>query len=209
MRIKHIIVVTIYFLVFINAASKIFLLRSIDPSLSFRKLVKVCLNATVVAFVILLLFTGTGTMLFKQVLHINLYSIKIAGGVVLFIVGLHAVGRGAFFEKDTSTTEGSDLNFSIVPLGSPLIASPAAITGAISLSSETCMIPVMFSLFLALGLNLSLMLTSGEIGRTLLYFHIIGATIRITGVLVAGIAVQMILSGLGDWGVSGARHWGF
>ena len=207
MGIKHIIVVTIYFLVFINAASKIFLLRSIDPPLSFRKLVKVCLNATVVAFVILLLFTGT--MLFKQVLHINPYSIKIAGGVVLFIVGLHAVGRGAFFEKDTSTTEGSDLNFSIVPLGSPLIASPAAITGAISLSSETCMIPVMFSLFLALGLNLSLMLTSGEIGRTLLYFHIIGATIRITGVLVAGIAVQMILSGLGDWGVSGARHWGF
>src|SRR5512140_1298863 len=89
----------LYFLALINPASKVFLLCSIDPRPTRRELVQLALKSTLVAFLILLLVIVAGTPLLQYVFRVQLYSLKVAGGVVLFIVGLSAIQRGRFHES--------------------------------------------------------------------------------------------------------------
>ncbi len=50
-----------------------------------------------------------------------------------------------------------------------------------------------------LAVNLILMLSSTWISGFLNRFHVIGPLIRIMGLIVAAVAVQLILGGIGDW----------
>ncbi len=54
-------------------------------------------------------------------------------------------------------------------------------------------------LSLALLANLALMLLARRIGGLLERLHATGPLIRITGLVVAAVAVQMILNGLAEW----------
>jgi multiple antibiotic resistance protein len=190
---------TIYFLALINPVSKVFLLSSLNPSLSHKELFKVSLNSSFAAFIILSLFTAAGLFLFKSIFKIDLYSLKVAGGIVLSIIGFRAVTRGVFYEKAVERKISSEVEFSVVPLGAPLIAGPGTITGAISLSSEQGFWIAIVSLSIALLVNFFFMLGSFWIGKGLQKIHAIGAVIRITGLVVSAIAVQMIFNGLREW----------
>ena len=55
------------------------------------------------------------------------------------------------------------------------------------------------ALVLALAVNFVLMLFSLPLGRLLRYLHLVGPLIRITGLIVSAVAVQMILSGASEW----------
>lgn len=87
---------TLYLLALINPISKIFLLSSMEPPLAGKILIKVSLRATCYAFVILLALTLAGKFLLSVVFHVELYSLKVAGGTILFALGLNAVRHGAF-----------------------------------------------------------------------------------------------------------------
>lgn len=193
----------LYFLALINPASKVFLLCSIDPRPTRGELVQLALKSTLVAFVILLLVIGIGTPLLESVFHVQLYSLKFAGGVVLFLVGLSAIQRGRFHE---SAQRGKPDDLSIVPLGAPLIAGPGTITAAISFSSEHGWGSATLAMTIALVLNLGLMLMAFPIGRQLERIHATGPLVRITGLIVAAVAAQIALDGLHDWLTLQARH---
>ncbi len=51
----------------------------------------------------------------------------------------------------------------------------------------------------AILVNFGLMICALPINRGLLKMHLAGPVIRITGLVVATVAIQMILSGLGEW----------
>jgi multiple antibiotic resistance protein len=195
MELKSIIENSLYFLALINPTSKIFLLSSFQPPFTPAAIRRVSIQSTIVAFLILLALTAVGNFLFHTVFRIEVYSLKVAGGIVLFMVGLNAVRKGSFYEKES----GPAADFSIVPLGAPLIAGPGTIAAAISFSSEQGVIPAMTALTFALLVNFILMLAAQKIGRLLERLHSTGPLIRITGLIVAAVAVQMILGGLGDW----------
>ncbi len=199
MNTELLIVNAIYFLALINPVSKVFLLSSLNPQISQRELIKISINSSIAAYIILCLFTGAGLFLFSTVFKIDLYSLKIAGGIILSIIGLRAVTRGAFYEKAIDRKISSELEFSVVPLGAPLIAGPATITGAISLSSQHGFFLTIVSLTIALLINFFFMIGSFWIGKALQKIHATGAVIRITGLIVSAIAVQMALNGLKDW----------
>ncbi len=185
----------LYFLALINPVSKVFILCTLQPPCSRRELVMLSARSTAVAFLILLVLTICGDFLLRDVFRVDIYSLKIAGGLVLFLIGLTAVRRGRFFEETLTRT--SDI--SIVPLAAPLIAGPGTMTGAISYASEHGMIATLIGITLALAINLIIMLFSGRIGEILERVHATGPLIRITGLIVAAVAVQMMLDGLGKW----------
>ncbi|HCE44101.1 MAG TPA: MarC family protein [Lentisphaeria bacterium] len=187
---------TLYFLALINPASKIFLLSSIDPPIDRKKLFGLSVQSTVVAFIILLMVTFIGSFILRSVFHVEIYSLKVAGGIILFIIGLQAVRNGRFYE---SSLHGSLSDISVVPLGAPLIAGPGTITAAISLSSSSGLWLTTSAITLALALNFLMMISSTWIAKILGRFHVIGPLIRITGLIVAAVAVQMVLGGIGDW----------
>jgi multiple antibiotic resistance protein len=186
----------LYFLALINPASKIFVLCSIQPRPARAALTRLATKATVVAFAILCLVAAGGTPLLKHVFHVELYSLKVAGGVILFVVGLMAVQRGRFHE---SALRGKPDDLSIVPLGAPLIAGPGTITAAISFVSEKGLPGTLAALAVALLLNYGIMLLAFPIGRCLERIHATGPLVRITGLIVAAVAAQIAFDGLADW----------
>ena len=186
----------LYFLALINPASKVFLLCSLEPRPSGRELRQLAVKATGVAFSILFGVALLGSPLLRYVFHVEMYSLKVSGGVILFMVGLLAVQRGRFHE---SAQRGKPDDLSIVPLGAPLIAGPGTITAAISFSSEHGFAITLLSLAAALGLNFGIMLSAFPIGGWLQRVHAIGPLVRITGLIVAAVAAQMVFDGLHEW----------
>jgi len=187
---------SLYFLALINPASKIVLLSSMQPRCSRTGLWAVSIRANTVAWLILIVLCVAGNLVLEVVFHVNLYSLKVAGGVILFIIGLTAVRKGRFYEEDLHGRPG---DISIVPLGAPLIAGPGTITAAISFASANGLAITILALTLAILVNLLLMALSFEIGDLLERIHATGPLIRIAGLVVATVAVQMVLSGLGEW----------
>jgi multiple antibiotic resistance protein len=185
-----------YLLALINPASKIFLLSAQQPPFSRTELTKVALRSTVVAFIILGTLAWTGDFILTHIFQVKLYSLRVAGSVVLFLVGLSAVRNGRFYEE-SAMQNLSDI--SIVPLAAPLIAGPGTITAAISYASIHGLWITVLSLSMALIVNLLGMLASRRIGRLLEKVNAIGPLVRITGLIVMAVAVQMLLTGVGDW----------
>lgn len=186
---------SLYFLALINPPSKVFLLSSMDPPYSRAELLKVSVTASSVALVILLLLSGIGHFILHEVFRVEIYSLQVAGGIVLFIIGLTAVRKGRFFEQDFHGAT----DISIVPLAAPLIAGPGTITAAISFAATQGVAITALSLTTALAVNFLVMLMSVWIGRILERLHAFGPLIRITGLIVTAVAVQMTLSGLSQW----------
>jgi multiple antibiotic resistance protein len=146
--------------------------------------------------VILLSFIFVGNFVMTDIFHIQIYSFKIAGGAVLLYRGFEALNKGLFFElKENQKLE----EMSIVPLASPMIAGPAAIAASVSFPATYGIAITSLSVLIAVAVNLAFMVTSQYISRFLDRHHIMGALIRITGLIVATIGVQMALDGIADY----------
>lgn len=186
-----------YFVALVNPASKVFLLSSWEPPLTAPQVRQVAIRSTAVALTILLVLAAAGRLILQRVFHVDLYSLNIAGGVILFLVGLNAVRQGRFHERMSAGSSLTDL--SVVPLAAPLIAGPGTITAAISFATLHGFAATAGCIAAALGANLLLMLASLPVGRWLERIHATGPLIRIAGMIVAAMAVQMVLTGVADW----------
>ena len=180
----------------INPISKIFMISTINEKTDSEGLRRIILRSSVVALVILLSFIFLGNFLLTTLFHIQIHSFKIAGGVVLMLRGFEALNKGLFFEiKYNQKLE----DLSIVPLASPMIAGPATITAAVSFPAKYGMIITAAAVTIAVAVNLIIMLITPLISGTLARHNIMGALIRITGLIVATLGVQMALDGFAEY----------
>ena len=124
-----------------------------------------------------------------------MHSLKTAAGIILFFVGYHALNKGVFFEVDEKKKH-EDL--SLVPLASPMIAGPATITAAISLNTEHGYLLGASCITLAILGNLLVMLLYRHVSSFMVRYQLMGALVRITGLIVTAISVEMVFSGIED-----------
>ncbi len=192
---NQILVNLLYILALLNPVSKVAVL-SATSSEELQDLRGVVLKSTLVAAGILLGVMFFGQIILRDIFHVELYALRIAGGAVLLITGFNALRKGLFFEKDTHA-RFADL--AIVPLACPMIAGPATIAASLALAARLGLWIPLCAIFLALGINAVIMLFSQIIGRVLIKFNILGAVIRITGLIVMTMGVQMVLDGMGQW----------
>ncbi len=186
----------LYFLAIINPISKVFVLvSSIESGTCFKKITMLSLKATCVATIILIPLPIAGNYIFQNLFHVDIYSLRIAGGVVIFTIGMTAIRKGRFYDKNLR----GGVDISIVPLGAPLIAGPGIIAASIAFSSSHGGIITVTALALAIWINFIIMLFSKWIGDFLNKVCATGPLIRITGLIVAAVAVQMMLTGVGTW----------
>mgnify|MGYP000058457499 CR=1 FL=1 len=179
---------TVYLLALLNPASKVLFLSTYEPSLTSKHVFELSWKSSLAALGILVSFAIIGQFVLKDIFRIDMYSLKITGGFVLFFVGWTAVNQGRFFQKREHDMREDFNELSIVPLAAPLIAGPGTITVAISFAAEYGHAACITALTLALALNFVFMLFSLPVGRLLRFLHLVGPLIRITGLIVAAVA---------------------
>lgn len=167
-----------------------------DAAMRFRVAVK----ATLVAMGILLVFAIGGDDLLQAV-GIRLFSLKISGGILLFLFGLRMVmspsaSNAAARETGLAALEDQ----AVFPLAMPITAGPASILTTVILidragGNYAMQGAIMGMVVLVLLAGLLLMLASGRVSRLL---GRQGAEIlyRIMGLLLASLAVEMVIDGL-------------
>jgi len=187
---------TLYLLALINPVSKIFILSVFSKKFSPLQIRSISFRSSVIALLILLVFAFAGNIILTVVFHVQLYSFQIAAGVILFVMGFKALSKGIFYEIDSAARVPE---VSVVPLASPMIAGPATITAVTTFAVQYPMAVVLISTTIAIAVNLGFMLISRWISKFLTRLHLMEALIRITGLIVATMAVQMVLNGAGNW----------
>ena len=185
-----------YLIVLINPISKVFFLASADEAKQGHELRVVSVKASVVAFLILFSFIILGKIIFSQIFHIDIFSFQIVGGLVLFTLGYRALTKGVFYETDENHRL---VEQAVVPLASPLIAGPATITAVIALTAQNGILLTTTATFIAIAVNFVFMLASVGLYKILKHYNLVGALIRLTGLIVSTISVQMILEGVRSW----------
>lgn len=187
---------TLALVALINPISKIFIISTLAPRTTGDEMKHIIIRSSIVALVILLSFIFLGNFMLTRFFHIQIYSFKIAGGLVLAFRGFEALNKGLFFEiKYKQKLE----DLSIVPIASPMIAGPATITAAVSFPSKYGIKITAVAVVIAVAFNMLIMILTPLISDGLSRHNIMGALIRITGLIVATIGVQMALDGFAEY----------
>jgi len=199
MNLAQIIENSLYFLVLVNPITKVLFVTSRYPAYLPRELKSISIRSTIAAFLILVILASIGDFLFIKIFRVEIYSLSVAGGIILFIIGLKAVNKGKFFESGSENDSSKDI--AVVPLAAPLIAGPGAMTAAISFASINGSITTIICIAVATLINFACMLFSFQISRILDKFNATETLIRITGLIVTAVAMQMIFAGCTTWAI--------
>jgi multiple antibiotic resistance protein len=159
-------------------------------------------KAAAIALGICVLFALVGAK-FLEVMGIELSSFRIAGGTLLFLIALEMVFAHPSGTRSTTPEREEALkreDISVFPLAFPFIAGPGALATILLTAGEIGGRPVLFAGFLGVvtlvvGLCWILMLAAP---RLMTVLGVTGANVmsRLSGVVLAALAVQFIVDGI-------------
>lgn len=166
---------------------------------TFRR--QVAIKTVVTAGAVILLFVIAGEFLL-QVFHITLPALKIAGGLILLLFALHMV----LGDEKKGDAEGAapSTDIAVYPLAMPLMATPQGIVAIVTLaaSADTMRenVGLLVMVLIILAINLVVLLLADKIIKFIgpAALLVIG---KIVGILLAGLAVQLMISAGTDLGL--------
>ena len=156
---------------------------------SSAEISKQAVTAVAVAGFLLYIFLFFNFFIF-DILGISLPSFQVAGGFLLFILGMQmALGIDIGRPKDHSPSAAG------VIIGTPLLCGPGAITTVILLVTDMGILIPAVAIALSLGATWIILRFSAEIQK-LLGDCVTEIMARVLGMLVAAIAVKIIADGI-------------
>lgn len=164
------------------------LLKPLPP----RRRRRVLAREMLIALAVLLAFLYGGQYVL-QLMHLRQESISIAGGIVLFLIGLRMIfpsPQGLLGELP----EGEPF---IVPMAIPLVAGPSGMAAVMLLASTE---PARMADW-SLALLLAWLVTASLLSAAFVLYRVLGPRVlvameRLMGMLLVAVSVQMSLDGL-------------
>ena len=157
-----------------------------------RRLVLV--RELLIALAVLMAFLWGGIHVLEA-MHLRQESVSIAGGIVLFLIGIKMIfpGPGGMFGE----TEAEPF---IVPMAIPMIAGPSAMASVMLLGSQEPARMGDWSLALALawGATAVILFSATYLYKALGQAFLV-AIERLMGMLLVAISVQMLMDGVAAW----------
>ncbi len=152
----------------------------------------VLIRELLIALAVLFIFLWAGKYVL-QAMHLRQESVSIAGGIVLFLIGLKMIfpsPEGMFGE-----TEGGEPF--IVPMAIPLVAGPSGMAAVMLFSTQypDRMLDWSLALFIAWFATALILLSATSLYK-LLGKPVLVAVERLMGMLLVAISVQMLLDGV-------------
>jgi MarC family membrane protein len=154
----------------------------------------VLLRELLIALAVLMAFLWGGIHVLHA-MHLRQESVSIAGGIVLFLIGIKMIfpGPGGMFGE----TEAEPF---IVPMAIPMIAGPSAMASVMLLGSQEPDRMGDWSLALALAWGgTAVILFSATYLYKALGQAFLTAIERLMGMLLVAISVQMLMDGVASW----------
>jgi multiple antibiotic resistance protein len=182
----------------IDPIGNVAIFAGLTASLTRAERRRTALRATIYATVILVVAVVAGQIILDAI-GIHLHSLKVAGGIILFLFGLQMLFGRMDASKAAAPEPGRDL--AVFPLAVPSIAGPGAMMAVILLTdndvytvAEQAQTGVV--LLVVLSLTYILLLFSDAILR------IIGRQgaailVRVMGIILCSLAVEIVLTTLG------------
>ena len=191
-------------LIIVNPSSTLALFSVITSKSTKNERKLMAKNAVKYAALLLIIFALAGSSILNF-LGIEIYSLRIAGGILLSFVGLDMVRRGSQFgESDPGKEHKADL--ALVPLAMPSLSGPGAITVTIvgmknltvNMSWVFAILIAIVSIIITMIITYMIFMSSGFIIRVLGNKGMDAFT-RVMGLLTVAIAVQFALTGIASW----------
>jgi len=190
--------------IIVNPSSTLALFSAITSKYSKIERKKIAKNAAMYAAILLIIFAVAGSSILEY-LQIEIYSLRIAGGILLAFVGLDMVRRGEQF-GESPPGKGQKADYALVPLAMPSLSGPGAITVTIvsmkALTVENswgiAIIIAFASILLTMFITYLIFLSSGVVIKALGKKGMDAFT-RVMGLLTVAIAVQFALTGIAEW----------
>jgi len=179
-------------LALINPIQKIFVINSLQERLTDKELRYISVKSSLTAFIILMFFLFLGNLIFTYIFRIQLYSFRVTCGMVLVYSGWVALHQGVLINIDKNVRIQ---DISSVPIAIPMIAGPGTITATVTFPAQYGSLVTVLAVFAALVVNLIVMLYAKNIGRAMIKLNILSPFIRIIGLIIATIGIQMIFDG--------------
>lgn len=161
-------------------------------------------RSVLIAAAILVFFALFGEDLLRA-LGVSLEAFRIAGGIMLFLIASDMVferrteRRENRAEEVSAQPDAAD-DISVFPMGIPMIAGPGSIASVMLLVAEAEGIEQSLVVFGALAavlvLTLAALLAAGPLMR-LLGYRMEAMITRLLGVILAALAVQFVIDGIG------------
>jgi multiple antibiotic resistance protein len=162
---------------------------------------RAAMRASATCFVVLAAFGLAGSYIF-DFFGITIPAFKIAGGLVLFVVGFEMM-RAKRSDTRTTNEEAIDAetkeDVGLIPLGVPLLSGPGAIATVVVLVGKAHDFPhrlVVVAVIAAVSVVAFLTLRSASVVARVLGktgMNVIG---RVMGLILAAVAVQFVITGL-------------
>ena len=159
-------------------------------------------KSLLLAFVIIAVVSVAGNLLFK-VFGITLASLRITGGIVVFVIGYNMLqGSGAAAhspaKEDIASSREAKLSVAVSPLAVPMLAGPGTIATAMGFASGGWLhIGVSLVAFAVICLVTYLCFMASDKLVAYLGQNGLNVITRLMGLIVASIGVGMFLTGIG------------
>jgi len=189
----------------IDPIGNVALFAGLTALLTRKERLLTALRAVIYAAIILVGAMTAGQVILDAI-GIHMHSLKVAGGVILFLFGVQMLfGKMDKADKaERSPEEGRDL--AVFPLAVPCIAGPGAIMAAIVLTDNDVytvperietgivLLVVLFLTYLLLLFSDGILRVIGRQGASVL--------VRVMGLILCSLAVEIVLTALavGSWG---------
>lgn len=202
--IEYFLAVFIPLFIIVNPSSTLALFSAITSSFSKKEREKTAKNAVIYAAILLFIFAFAGSAILEY-LGIEIYSLRIAGGILLAFVGLDMTRRGQQFGESPPGQEHK-ADYALVPLAMPSLSGPGAITVIIvSMKNLTVEIDWLYAIIIAiLAIILTMIITYIIFLSSTYVIKVLGkkgmdAFTRVMGLLTVAIAVQFMFLAIEGW----------
>jgi multiple antibiotic resistance protein len=196
--IERLIQDALFFLATLDPIGTVMLFAGLSVGMPDHQRRRTARRAITYAAAILLASAIVGQVLLTA-LGIRLLSLQVAGGAILFLLGLQMLFSGSDQTSTGKPEAGHDL--AVFPLAIPSIAGPGAIMAVIvrtdhtayslgeQLATGAVLVGTLILTWILLLLSGPILKLIGENGATIL--------VRILGMLLAALSVELVLTALG------------
>ncbi len=192
---EHAVTVFMAFFAIMNPIANTTIFAGLTGNMEKSEQAKIAIKSLTITFVIILLFSVLGKLIF-HLFGITLPALRIAGGILVFLVGYHMLqGKNS---KLHTAQESNDSDVAVSPLAVPLLAGPGTIATAMNYSAAGGWGEISVTIFVFAGLCIitffcfifssKILSIIGESG--------LGIVTRLMGLILAVIGVQMVIVGV-------------